>query len=149
MFKLAVAILIGAALLSVLTPIDVIRCTPDRSCVIEHRLAGVYTLSTEKASSLTTASVVSKEHYDPTADSPVRHWRYQVLVTGSHGSVSTYQKSMSVPSNATVRDSVQQYLTSPNGRIFSMLQMEAGAIVPVLLLLAIQLVRLAFRKKEV
>ena len=149
MFKfllLAVLTLLGAAALTLLMPIDVIRCTPDRSCVIEHRLAGVYTFDRDEASGLSAASVVQNEERDPTHSGSIIR-KYQVIVTGPHGSVATNLKSTSIPSNATVRDSMQRYLTAPNGRNYFMLQMEVAIIIPVLLVLvAIHFVRLAFRK---
>ena len=148
MFKfplLALLTLLGAAALALLMPIDVIRCTPDRSCVIAHRFAGVYAIDRDKASGLVTACVTEDEQRDSGGHS---YWKYQVVVTGSGGSVATWPKSKSMPSNATVRDSMQRYLTTPNGRNYFMVQMEVGIIVPILLvLLAIHFVRLAWPKR--
>jgi hypothetical protein len=141
---LAFLIIVFAAALMLLSPIDVIRCAPDRSCEIAHTLAGVYTFDREQASKLTTANLTSESH----ADDRSEYWKYNVTITGGGGSVATFPKSTSIPSNATVQASMQKYLSAPAGRGYFMLQTEVLVIIPVLLIfVAIHFVRLACRKQ--
>ena len=135
---LAVLTITGAAAMTLISPIDIIRCAPDRSCAIEHRLAGLYAFDKEAASNLTAADV--------TRDTANRYSKYAVAISGPGGKITTFPKSTSIPSDEILKKSVEQFLAAPNGRSYFMLQTEVIVVIPVLLiLLAVHFVRLAFR----
>ena len=145
---LALLLIAGAAAMTLISPVDVIRCAPDRSCVIEHRLAGLYVFDNEQASNLTTAEVTSELHGAIGSGPGMtdRYSKYGVEISGPGGKIGTFPKSTSVPSNEIVMKSVQQFLAAPNGRSYFMLQTEVIFVIPVLLvLLAVHFVRRAFR----
>jgi hypothetical protein len=126
---LALMIIVGAAAMTLLSPVDVIRCTPDRSCTVEHSLAGVYVMDREQAANLTAAEGTTN----------------RVTISGPGGKIETFPKSTSMPSNKMVTDSMKRYLAAPNGN-YIMLQTEVIFLIPIaLVLVALHFLRLAFR----
>jgi hypothetical protein len=137
----ASACLAGAAIFSFMTPLNVIRCSPDRSCSIERRIAGVYVLWTDERRGVVNVTI---EHTTSSNESMGRRTSAQEYL--SLDGMSTDPMLTPIPSCAHVRRELQEYLDAPKGRSFIAGQAELASLLPLILILAaLQFVRLAFR----
>lgn len=137
----AFACLAGAAIFLLMTPVNVIRCSPDRVCSIERRIAGIYVLWSDERPDVRSVEIESSTEPNTIRSRPNSPKKYLSL-----DGMTTDPMTTPIPSCEHIQRDLADFLAAPKGRTFVAAQAELTALVPLILVLAaVHFCRLAFR----